>query len=336
MDFLAKILSVLLFACFLPAAELPQFITKQSSENIRFLSSDSKFTYFQNNSGTLFLSTNYKNEEVLIGAKSTQYNVMGSSERKYLLISKDESFHSVFAPLKSLSLYLIKYGEKTAKKIGEGVNPRLHMNDAWLSFYIPETKSIQIISTQLNDISFSIKSINQLNPYFIPELVMFSNEDIFYTDLNENGVAGLIKFSKSNKKSSVIYKANTQEDKIELCQCDDQLLIGLFPLNTQGRQSSIFKTKVQKNVSLDIKKFYTNTEKDLGKMICVENELYFIKTDLELGRRKYNVYKTPTSNLALTKLTDLNFVTQLVFQEDKILIPFKDKTYVIYTKNEKN
>jgi hypothetical protein len=331
---LVKILSILLLNLHLRAAELPQFITKQSSENIRYLSSNSKFTYFQNNSGTLFLSTNYKNEEILIGAKSTQYNIVGSPERKYLLISKDETFHSVFTPLKSLSLYIVKYGDKTAKKVGEGVDPRLHMNDTWLSFFIPETKSIQIVSTQLNDISFTIKTINQLNPFFIPQIVMFSNEDIFYTDLNENGIPGLIKFSKSNKKSSIMYKANSQEDKIELCKCNDQLFIGIFPLNTQGRESSIFKTQVQKNISLDIKKFYNNSEKDLGKMVCAQNDLYFIKTDLELGRRKYNVYKTSTSNLSLSKLTDLNFVTQLLLQEDKILIPFKDKTYVIYTKNE--
>jgi hypothetical protein len=336
MAFRASILTCFLFVAQLHSAELPQFITKQSSENIRFLSSDSKFTYFQNNSGTLFLSTNYKNEEVLVAAKSTQFNMIGSTDRKYLLISKDETFHSVFTPLKSLTIYLVKYGDKTAKKIGEGVNPKLHMNDAWLSFYVPETKTIQIISTQLNDISFSIKTINQLNPFFIPEIVMFSNEDIFYTDLNENGIAGLIKFSKSNKKSSIIYKANSQEDKLELCKCNELLLIGIFPLNTQGRQSSIFKTPVQKNVSLDIKKFYSNSEKDLGKMICVDEDLYFIKTDLELGRRKYNVYKTPTDKLNLSKLTDLNFVSQIVFQEDKVLIPYQDKTYVIYTKNESN
>jgi hypothetical protein len=336
MAFLVSILSCFIFVAQLHSAELPQFITKQSSENIRFLSSDSKFTYFQNNSGTLFLSTNYKNEEILVAPKSTQYNMIGSVDRKYLLISKDETFHSVFTPLKSLTIYLIKYGDKTAKKIGEGVNPKLHMNDTWLSFYVPETKSIQIISTQLNDISFSIKTINQLNPFFIPEIVMFSNEDIFYTDLNENGIAGLIKFSKSSKKSSIIYKANSQEDKLELCKCNDQLLIGIFPLNTQGRQSSIFKTPVQKNVSLDIKKFYSNSEKDLGKMICVDEDLYFIKTDFELGRRKYNVYKTPTDKLALSKLTDLNFVSQIVLQEDKILVPYQDKTYVIYTKNESN
>jgi len=336
MAYLVKILIFIFFAGMVTAAELPQFITKQSSENIRYLSSDAKFTYFQNNSGLLYLSTNYKNEEILNGAKNTQYNIVGSSERKYLLITKDETYHSIFTPLKPLGIYLLKYGDKAAKKVGEGVAPQLHLQDTWLSFYMPETKSIRVISTQLNDISFNIKTLNQLNPYFIPNIVMFSKDDIFYTDLNENGLAGLIKFSKTLKAGAIVYKANSIEDKIELCKCSDKLFLGIFPLNLNGRDSSIFMAEVEKNKVLDIKKFYNSHEKDLGNMLCAAEELYFIKTDTELGRRKYNVYKTKTSELGLTKLTDLNFVTQIIEQEDKVLVPFKDKTFVINIKNENN
>ena len=55
------------------ATQLPTLKAKQSLDNIRFISKDGKYTYYQRRSGNLQVSTNYSNEEVLDGEKHTEY-----------------------------------------------------------------------------------------------------------------------------------------------------------------------------------------------------------------------------------------------------------------------
>ena len=44
----------------MPEIELPEISTKQAISNLRFISKDGKFTYYQRRSGSLLLSTNLK------------------------------------------------------------------------------------------------------------------------------------------------------------------------------------------------------------------------------------------------------------------------------------
>mgnify|MGYP000424531111 CR=1 FL=1 len=82
-------------------------VLKQNVNNVRFLSHDGKYTYYQNSSGELSLSHNYQNQRIL-KIKDANYSIRGSEDKKYLSIEVDSDLftrHSINK--KNNSLYII-------------------------------------------------------------------------------------------------------------------------------------------------------------------------------------------------------------------------------------
>ena len=72
----------------LAKSKLPILMTKQAIDNIRYLSDDGKTTYFQNESGELWHSKNFRNKRLLKLKKRTQFLVYTSNTKRRVAVER--------------------------------------------------------------------------------------------------------------------------------------------------------------------------------------------------------------------------------------------------------
>lgn len=317
------------------STKLSKLITKQSIQNIRLISRDGIFTYFQNRSGSLFLSTNYKLTQIVKGNYEAFYSLHSSPTRKKIIIEADSEYYSGNRLLHNNSLYLINFGDTKLKKIGEGIEPRLHLQDTWISYFNPDTKSIIFQSLKNFSTNFSIKLKNSINKYFIPEAIMINEEDIFFTDLNSKGNSAILLFNRSSQKFIPLLKTEVAGVKIEMCLRPPNLFIGQFGHHDVIYGSEIGKLNIEKSKDFtQIKMLYKSLKNDFGNIECHNNDnlLYFIQDQsptINSAAVKSELASVHTDTGALKTVSDLGQVTQVVNIDGKILIPFRGEFYII-------
>ncbi len=313
-------------------SKLPKLITKQDKKNIRYISDDGKYTYYQRSNGIFQFSTNYKVEEVIRLSERTQFNLLATSKHKFLLLEADEHYNDYLSLKSKPQLYIIEYGTKNIKKIGEGIAIGLHLNDQYLSYYDPNTRSITLLNHLNPSIKTNIKLANSKNPYFIPQVVMLDVDTIVYTDLNKDGIPGILIHKVNSSKTSVLEKLDTPNKQIEICLNEDKLFIGEYGLDPLTNGSTIsFLTGSKLNIESK-KIIYQSEENDLGSMKCsLDNKsLYFIKTSrAENGKITFDAAEINIETKDVQILSDIHFATNLVIMDGKLLLPYQNKHYVI-------
>jgi len=138
--------------CF-ASSKLPVLAMKQSINNLRYFSSDGKFTLYQKRSGDLLISTNFKVSEILKGIPGTNYLVSASNTKKKMIVSQNNYYSSYFSQREKEKLFTLDYGTNKVTEIGEGTSPKLHLNDSWLSYYNSYTSTLHFKNIQ-NNITF--------------------------------------------------------------------------------------------------------------------------------------------------------------------------------------
>ena len=129
------ILCVALGLPFITLGEIRPLKTKQLLSNIRYLSSNGKHTYYQKQSGDLLYSSNYKTTKVIQGKPNTQYQLLAGYKNQYIIITQDENFFSEITVRKNKKIYSVPFGEFSSTYIGNGGNPRIHLDDLWTSYF---------------------------------------------------------------------------------------------------------------------------------------------------------------------------------------------------------
>ena len=167
----------------------PEFITKQDISNLRFISHDGKFTYYQRRSGALVLSTNYSVKKILQGQNGTNYLIRSSPSRKKILITEEENFHTFFSLKNLKKIYATDFNGSNIIFMGKGIRPRLHLNDSRVSFYNPYKKTITIKKTHSANSGFHINIMAGLNPYFYPQVVMLDVNTVLLYGFEQARVA---------------------------------------------------------------------------------------------------------------------------------------------------
>ena len=310
-------------------SKLPLLNTKQDISNIRFISKDGKFTYYQRGSGDLLVSTNYKVEKILSGKEGTQYEMIGSPARKFLIVSQNEEFHTFYGIRLIPKLYKIEFGTSSARELGSGQWPALHQDDTWMSTFDPNKRQLQFINLKTPTLTFFIKLYNSANPYFRPQVVMPDGNTILYTDLNKDGVVGVLKFELSTKKISPLYKADASDQKIELCYNSGYLFVGQFGKISSKVGSTI---SVMRSDKIDFGKrdiIYDSSLNDIGNIVCEydNKKIFFSKAS---DKSSNDIYSLEVATKSLTKLTDLGFATQILNMDGKLLVPSRGGYYVIF------
>jgi len=317
-----------------PRAEtkLPELITKQDKKNIRYISDDGKYTYYQRSNGIFQFSTNYKVEEIIKLAEYTQFNLITGSAHKFMILEANEHYNDYLSLKSKSKIYIIEYGTKNIKKIANGVPLGLHLNDQYISYYDPYSRSL-VVQNHINpSIKTTIPLANDMNPYFVPEVVMIDIDTVIYTDLNKKGIPGILIHKINSGKTQILEKFDTPNKQIEICLKGNKLFLaqyGLDPL-TSGSSISYFKTK---KLSIDTRTvIYQSKENDIGSLKCNfdDNSIYIVKTARsENGKITYDAAEINIESKNVQNLSDIHFVTSLVVMDGKLLIPYQNKHYVI-------
>ena len=332
MSFIKIILSCAFLAS-VQADELPTLKAKQSLDNIRFISKDGKYTYYQRRSGNLQVSTNYSNEEVLDGEKHTEYFIHSGTARQNLLIEKDSSFHQVMSHHKEREIYSVEFGGHSPKLVAKGVSPRLHQGDKFISFFKPATKTLNIKRVDAEKSTAQIKLSNKINDFFIPTVLMPTPNDVIFSDINSKGIQAFLIYSVLDKKLQPIYKASYPGSKLEACLIEDKLIVGEFSRTGNSGGAKIFEIPLYNNKDYSKSNvLYQSTQSDIGNFVCLKNKLFFIKTTAY--NEKLNLKKTEVARLNLeTKkvkvLTDLEYVTQIISMDSMVLAPYRGRYYIV-------
>ena len=217
--------------------------TNQDPNKIRFLSNEGKFIYYQKRSGELLLSSNFKIYEVLKGERNTQYIIYSSPAKKRLIVEKNNSFLMISNIRKSKDIYIINFGGKTPLLVGKGHSPQLHLNDNWVSYFNSYKKIISFKNVNSSKLILNVKISNKINPFFIPQKEMLNKSSIIYTDLNKKGYSGLIHHDFQKKKSKLLFKSKSQNEKIEICKNKRFIILGIFSMDLKSYKSKFYTKK---------------------------------------------------------------------------------------------
>lgn len=311
---------------------LPILKTKSDIKDIRFISADGKFTYYQRRSGSLLLSTNYKVHEILKGEIGTQFTIHASPTSEKLIITMDETFHTYLGLRHLKKIYVTDVGSESVEEVGEGLSPKLHLEDTWMSWFNPYSRKLKFINIKSPTLTFEIKVRNVLNAYFFPEVVMLDEKTALYTDINNKGVPAILKYTRRDKKVKVIFKSASVSQRIELCKNNDHLFVAEFGFNNSPRGSIIAKVAL-KNFNIDRADIvYQSRQNDFGNIVCgfKQDHLYFIKNISKIGGRvesEVNAFNHIKKSSRI--ISDLKYVSQLIFMDGRLLVPFRGDYYVL-------
>jgi hypothetical protein len=309
---------------------LPELLAKQAVNNIRFLSFDGKFTYYQKRSGSLIFSTNYKVNEVLKGEIGTSYTLFATSARKKIIILQNPNFNNFYSLRAKENIYIVNYGENSPREVGAGLSPTLLLNDSWLSYYDPYTKILNFENTTNSALKFSIKLNNRLNPYFVPQVVMSDDNTVYYTDLSEAGVYGVLEFKRNTAKSEIIYKAPNPMAKAEICLNQDQLILGIFGIHFSKVGSSISKLPLPFKDISKRESIYTSDLNDLGHLVCDfdKENIAFIKNTGDKNTPGYDIAGLNTADKKITPLSENKNISNIINMDGILLTQVKGKYYI--------
>jgi hypothetical protein len=329
-------INFLFFILSLQAAELPRFLTKHSSETLRFISMDGRYAYVQKKPGVLGLVSSFRSIDFLTDANANNFLVRGSRFKNRLTIESVPNAHDELSLVKNHKIFVMDYGNSITREIGIGRGAKLHLQDEWITYYNIVDKVIHV-ENLLTQKKFSIKVSAKANPFFIPEVEMVSQSSILYTDINENGYAALVGYNLATLKSNITYKSSQTATRLELCQSENYLGMGEFPYDGVNRGSKIQYIKLTEQVNLaGFTTLYSSVEQDVGNMICLPNNIYFIKTmnqDKVLNYKVTEAVKLEIATQNIEARSSLKHVTQLLEMDGRVLIPLRGQFLVLEGKN---
>ena len=326
-------MTILFTSMSLFASTLPPLATKQDSTNIRYLTRDGKYTYYQRRSGDLLLGTNFNVQEVLKSNMGTMYFITGKSENKWLVIRQVQHFQQSLDPRLVGKIYRVEKGQINALELGEGVAIDLHSN-GWVSFYEPHTRLITFKNLDNPQIGFNIQTPPKLNPYFFPHAVMLDEQTVFYVDMNEKGESALISFNRTDGKSKVIFKPKGINRRLELCQGFDQNYLGAFPFQQFSGTSEIWSLSKEKGID---KQIYSSSLSDMGNMVCDHSDktIFFSKGHKSGAAVRHDIFEFNVESGQAKQISQLNYATQVINHDGLLLIPFQGK-YLVPLKQEQS
>jgi hypothetical protein len=310
---------------------LPELLTKQAVNNIRFLTKDGKFTYYQKRSGSLLFSTNYKVQEMIKGDIGTGYTIFASPARKKMIVLQNTNFNNFYSLRAKEKIFLVNYGESVAREAGAGISPKLLLNDTWFSYYDPYTKILNFENTSNSALKFSIKLNNRLNPYFIPEVVMSDDNTVYYTDLSEVGNYGVLEFKRNISKSEIIFKAPSPMMKVEICLNQDQLILGIFGIHFSTIGSSISRSPLPLKDFSKRENLYTSDLNDLGHLVCdfEKDNIAFIKNTGNINSPSFDIANLNTGDKKITALSEKKTISNIINMDGTLLSQEKGKYYIV-------
>lgn len=292
---------------------------------------DGRYAYVQKKPGVLALVAGFRSTDFLLDGNS-HFLVKSSHAKNRMIFESIPNYHSGMSFNKNHNIFVADFGKTTTRTIGEGKNAKLHLEDEWISYFdsIEEIIFIQNLVTQK---IFKIKTSKKQNPFFLPQVEMVNSSTVLYTDINEQGYSALIAFNLKNLQSSVIYKSTQSATSLELCRHDNYVALGEFPFEGVNRGSSIQMLTLGGTTNLTgFENLYTTVEHDIGNIVCLKDSIYFVKSINEnpnINFRITEAFKLDLKSKKINQRSDLKFVTQILEMDGRVLLPFRNKFFVL-------
>lgn len=325
-----------LFVSLAWSQEPPRFLTKHTPESLRYVSMDGRVTYVQKKPGVLGFVGSFKSVDFLSDSSGSDILVVASPDRIRLAIEVVPNAHTEYNMFKNHKLFVVNYGNTQAKEVGKGRAARLHLKDEWLTSYDAYERVLNVQNLPTGK-TYQIRLSNKSNPFFVPEAVMVAQDNVTYTDINENGYAALISYNLATKASSVIYRASQTGTKLELCRNQSYLAIGEFPYEGLTRGSKIMHIKIGSSTNLaGYSTIYNSVDPDVGNMVCLADTIYFVKTfgvNKNLTTRTTDAVRLDIKSQKIEQRTTMGNVSQLVEMDERVLVPFRGEFLVVEGNN---
>jgi hypothetical protein len=293
---------------------------------------DGRYAYVQKKPGVLGLVSSFRSIDFLSEANGSTFLVKASRFKNRLAIESIPNFHDQMSLLKNHKIFVVDYGNTVTRLVGNGRNAKLHLKDEWISYYNMIDR-VLVIHNLVTQKKFEIKLSRKANPFFIPEIEMITAKSLIYTDINENGFGAVVAYDLENLKSSIVYKSSQSGTRLELCQNDGYVALGEFPYDGVARGSKIMGLPITASVNLTgLVSIYSSAEQDIGNMVCLPKDLYFVKTVSQDKDLNYKVTDAVALNLKKTSITaksSLKAVNQIIEMDGRVMIPFRGDFYVI-------
>lgn len=316
------------------AQTLPKFATKQTLENIRFISNDGKTSYVQKRSGGLSLVSSFNTTDMVERPAGTNYHITSSPARRRVVIEVERSWHQEMDLTKNHDILVANMGNPKSTNVGRGRHARLQLDDEWLTWFDPKEKVIHVQLLAVKERHYIIRLGKKHNPFFFPEVVMLNPETVLYTDINDKGHAALLSFNLLSSQMTVVKKAETAGTRMEICRRGTYLALGEFSYDDTNRGSSIH-VMAWKGAPMmgGFANLYLTSDNDLGQIVCGDNQIWFVKTVSEDRKWNLRVTEAASLNLATNKVefkTALGRVSQLVEMDGRVFVPFREEIFVLH------
>jgi hypothetical protein len=316
----------------LHAAELPRFLTKHSTDTLRYISMDGRQAYVQKKAGVLGLVSSFRSTDFLTDSNSNYFAVKASRFKNRIAIESVPNAYDEMSLIKNHKVFVADFGNTVTREIGTGRGAKLHLRDEWITYYDMYEKKIMIVNL-VTQKKFEIKLSKKANPFFIPEVEMISSRGVVYSDINEQGYSAMVSFDLETLKSNIVYKSSQTATRIELCQHEGYLGIGEFPYDGVDRGSKISYVPISSVTNLSgMMSLYTSIEQDVGNMVCLPNWIYFVKTmnqDKQLNYKVTEAVKLEIKTQNIEAKTALKAVSQLIEMDGRVLVPFRGEFFVL-------
>lgn len=311
--------------------DLSELETKQSINNLRYVSTDGKVTYYQSRSGVLSFSSNYKNTKLIELPAKTQYTLQSTDSKKNVLIEVDKNYFSKMAINKLKNIYISEYGSKSAKLIANGIASKLHLEDDVVSYYLPVAKKI-ILHDVTNESKRFVNVFNKISPYLRPTVEMLSKNEVIYNDLNEDAQSAVLNYSFVTKKYKTIFKSKLKSANLDFCLIQKSLYILETSQDVANQLTNIYQIETINNEDYKSSNLiYSSTLNDLGHLTCTDTNIYFVKSldyDSELNTFETDIAKIDINTKVLTRFETTINPTQII-KMDRLILTTKSGKYFL-------
>lgn len=325
-------ISIFLLAFSVYAQELPKFLTKHSTETLRYITMDGRFAYVTKKSGVLGMVSSFRSVDFIAEPAASDFLVKASRFKQRIAIEAVPFPHDEMSFLKNHKILVADFGSTVTREVGKGRSARLHVNDEWITFYDVQERMIRVLNL-VTQKKFDIAVSKKANPFFIPQVEMVNGRSLVYTDINESGFSALVSYDLETLKSNIVYKSPQNATRLELCQHETYLAVGEFPYDgvTRGSKISIVPFSGSMNLS-GLNTLYSSVEQDIGNMVCLSDRIFFVKTlnhNKELNQKTTEAVMLTIKTQAIEARSMLKTVAQLIEMDNRVLIPFRGEFLVL-------
>jgi hypothetical protein len=349
-------------------SSMKKLVTKQKTKRIRYVSQDGKITYFQNRYGHLYVSKNFNTFKIINGVPGENYSIIKSKNESKIIILKEIIDKKGKYYLKGKKIYVSSMGSKEVLYLRDGLNPDLHLNGNFLSYFSSKFKRIFILNLDSNFSQnvMELKINSTINPYFIPKVLLLDENIAIYTSMRKNGKIELKKYNHLNSKETTFYSTSKINHNLDICLLDKNIYVFEYPFFYFEKKSKLTEFKLSGVNKLSKPEvIYSSSDADIGKIICRKDRkgmknIYFIKkfkrknfkkllsidgyllkgTSLKkdffnLIFDKFNpdermeVVAFNPETISLTILSDIKYATNIIEVDDLILLPYRENFYIL-------